>query len=172
MPGSKASQSQYSPQRAGKVRPYRVVGDADGYESPTETPAELQNFPLSKARLNKSNIVPGSKASQSQYSPQRAGKVRPYRPFLNANAKCALQLHRVYAPSTHSLPIIKCVAGVDGEAEVEIKSCTTYHRKSPLGVFCGSFQGDFIRSGVFTGPYPLIQRRSKLIGVAVVYLGR
>ena len=30
-----------------------VVGDADGYE----TPAELQNFPLSKARLNKSNIV-------------------------------------------------------------------------------------------------------------------
>lgn len=36
---------------------------------------------------------------------------------------------------------------------------TTYHRKSPLGVFCGSFQGDFIRSGVFTGPYPLIQRR-------------
>lgn len=34
-----------------------VVGDADGYESPTETPAELQNFPLSKARLNKSNIV-------------------------------------------------------------------------------------------------------------------
>lgn len=34
-----------------------VVGDADGYESPAETPAELQNFPLSKARLNKSNIV-------------------------------------------------------------------------------------------------------------------
>jgi polynucleotide 5'-hydroxyl-kinase GRC3/NOL9 len=34
-----------------------VVGDADGYESPAETSAELQNFPLSKARLNKSNIV-------------------------------------------------------------------------------------------------------------------
>ena len=34
-----------------------VVGDADGYESPAETPAELQNFPLSKARLNKNNIV-------------------------------------------------------------------------------------------------------------------
>lgn len=34
-----------------------VVGDADGYESPAETPAQLQNFPLSKARLNKSNIV-------------------------------------------------------------------------------------------------------------------
>lgn len=34
-----------------------VVGDADGYESPAETPAEIQNFPLSKARLNKNNIV-------------------------------------------------------------------------------------------------------------------
>ena len=34
-----------------------VIGDADGYESPADTPAELQNFPLSKARLNKSNIV-------------------------------------------------------------------------------------------------------------------
>jgi polynucleotide 5'-hydroxyl-kinase GRC3/NOL9 len=33
-----------------------VAGDADGYESPTET-TELQNFPLSKARLNKNSIV-------------------------------------------------------------------------------------------------------------------
>lgn len=31
--------------------------------------------------------------------------------------------YRVYAPSTHSLPVIKCVAGVDGEAEIEVKSC-------------------------------------------------
>jgi polynucleotide 5'-hydroxyl-kinase GRC3/NOL9 len=34
-----------------------VIGDADGYESPADTPAKLQNFPLSKARLNKSNII-------------------------------------------------------------------------------------------------------------------
>lgn len=34
-----------------------VLGDADDYESPADTPAELQNFPLSKARINKSNIV-------------------------------------------------------------------------------------------------------------------
>lgn len=34
-----------------------VLGDADGYESPADTPAELQNFPLSKARINKSNII-------------------------------------------------------------------------------------------------------------------
>lgn len=31
--------------------------------------------------------------------------------------------YRVYAPSTHSLPVIKCVSGVSGEAEVELKSC-------------------------------------------------
>lgn len=34
-----------------------VIGDADGYESPADTPVELQNFPVSKARINKSNIV-------------------------------------------------------------------------------------------------------------------
>ena len=33
------------------------------------------------------------------------------------------RVYRVYAPSTHSLPVIKCVAGVEGEAEIEIKSC-------------------------------------------------
>lgn len=33
------------------------------------------------------------------------------------------RVYRVYAPSTHSLPVIKCVAGVDGEAEIEVKSC-------------------------------------------------
>lgn len=35
------------------------------------------------------------------------------------------RVYRVYAPSTHSLPIIKCVAGVEGEAEVELKSCNS-----------------------------------------------
>lgn len=34
-----------------------VAGDPDGYESLADTPAELQNFPLSKARLNKNSIV-------------------------------------------------------------------------------------------------------------------
>lgn len=33
------------------------------------------------------------------------------------------RVYRVYAPSTHSLPVIKCITGVDGAAEVEIKSC-------------------------------------------------
>lgn len=34
-----------------------VAGDADGYESPADIPAVLQNFPLSKVKLNKGNIV-------------------------------------------------------------------------------------------------------------------
>jgi hypothetical protein len=33
------------------------------------------------------------------------------------------RVYRVYAPSTHSLPVIKCVTGVNGAAEVEFKSC-------------------------------------------------
>ncbi|WEW60507.1 Polynucleotide 5'-hydroxyl-kinase grc3 [Emydomyces testavorans] len=33
------------------------------------------------------------------------------------------QLYRVYAPSTHSIPVIKTIAGVNGYAEIEIKSC-------------------------------------------------
>lgn len=31
-------------------------------------------------------------------------------------------LYRVHAPSTHSLPVIKCVTGIEGYAEVEISS--------------------------------------------------
>ena len=33
------------------------VVDADGYESPADAPAELQNFPLSKMRLNKNKVL-------------------------------------------------------------------------------------------------------------------
>lgn len=37
--------------------------------------------------------------------------------------------YRVYAPSTHSLPVIKSVAGMDDYAEVEIRSCSTGLRR-------------------------------------------
>lgn len=42
---------------------------------------------------------------------------------MGAKLHPSTRLYRVYAPSTHSLPVIKCVSGVDGEAEVELKSC-------------------------------------------------
>lgn len=43
--------------------------------------------------------------------------------LMGAKLHPSPRLYRVYAPSTHSLPVIKCVSGVDGEAEVEIRSC-------------------------------------------------
>lgn len=54
--GAEAEPSE-GPEEMGEEEVASIVGDADGYESPAETPAELQNFPLSKARLNKSNVV-------------------------------------------------------------------------------------------------------------------
>ncbi|KAJ5960533.1 uncharacterized protein N7479_007683 [Penicillium vulpinum] len=112
-----------------------VVGDADGYESPAETPAELQNFPLSKARLNKSNIVYSDESTLCIRIKERTNLAllghydlwvkRGVVSLMGAKLHPSSQLHRVYAPSTHSLPVIKCVAGIDGDAEVEIKSCTS-----------------------------------------------
>jgi polynucleotide 5'-hydroxyl-kinase GRC3/NOL9 len=45
--------------------------------------------------------------------------------LMGAKLHPSAEVHRVYAPSTHSLPVIKCVSGIDGEAEVEIKSCSS-----------------------------------------------
>ncbi|KAJ5156042.1 Pre-mRNA cleavage complex II Clp1 [Penicillium capsulatum] len=110
-----------------------VVGDADGYESPADTPAELQNFPLSKTRLNKSSIVYGDEDSlcvriKDKMNLAALGQYdlwvkRGVVSLMGAKLHPSSRVYRVYAPSTHSLPIIKCVAGVEGEAEVELKSC-------------------------------------------------
>lgn len=43
--------------------------------------------------------------------------------LMGAKLHPSPRVYRIYAPSTHSLPVIKCVAGVDGAAEVEVKSC-------------------------------------------------
>lgn len=43
--------------------------------------------------------------------------------LMGAKLHPSPRVYRVYAPSTHSLPVVKCVAGVEGEAEIEIKSC-------------------------------------------------
>lgn len=45
--------------------------------------------------------------------------------LMGAKLHPSSRLFRVYAPSTHSLPVIKCVSGVDGEAEIELKSCSS-----------------------------------------------
>ncbi|OGE53028.1 hypothetical protein PENARI_c008G07484 [Penicillium arizonense] len=112
-----------------------VVGDADGYESPAETPAELQNFPLSKARLSKNNIVYSDGNTLCVRIKERANLAlighydiwvkRGVVSLMGAKLHPSADVHRVYAPSTHSLPVIKCVSGIDGEAEVELKSCSS-----------------------------------------------
>ena len=44
---------------------------------------------------------------------------------LGAKLHASPKLYRVYAPSTHSLPVIKCVSGGPEEyAEIEIRSCS------------------------------------------------
>ncbi|KAJ5390534.1 Polynucleotide 5'-hydroxyl-kinase grc3 [Penicillium cataractarum] len=110
-----------------------VIGDADGYESPAETPAELQNFPLSKARLNKSNILYADDDAMCVRIKEKTNLAllgqydiwvkRGVVSLMGAKLHPSARAYRVYAPSTHSLPVIKCVSGVEGEAEVEIKSC-------------------------------------------------
>ncbi|KAJ5735157.1 uncharacterized protein N7483_000282 [Penicillium malachiteum] len=112
-----------------------VAGDADGYESPAETPVELQNFPLSKARLNKNNIVYADEDTlciriKEKMNLALVGQYdlwvkRGVVSLMGAKLHPSPRVYRVYAPSTHSLPLIKCVSGVDGEAEVEIKSCNS-----------------------------------------------
>lgn len=111
--------------------------------------------------------------------------------LMGAKLHPSSQLHRVYAPSTHSLPIIKCVAGVDGEAEVEIKSCTSGISRlrdlSPLyqRIWAGentaadkiTLKGaakDSKRTFSVVCCHILLQIElcSKLIGLVVVYLGR
>jgi polynucleotide 5'-hydroxyl-kinase GRC3/NOL9 len=59
--------------------------------------------------------------------------------LMGAKVPSSPNLSRVYAPSTHSLPVIKYVSGTEGYAEVEIRSCNTGISRlgelSPL--FCG-----------------------------------
>lgn len=109
-----------------------TAGDPDGYESPADTPAELQNFPLSKGRLNKGNIVYSDDSTLCVRIKEKMNLAllgqydlwvkRGVISLMGAKLHPSSRLHRVYAPSTHSLPVIKCVSGIDGEAEVEIKS--------------------------------------------------
>ncbi|OQE28608.1 hypothetical protein PENSTE_c003G08448 [Penicillium steckii] len=110
-----------------------VAGEADGYESPADTSTEIQNFPLSKVRLGKSNIVYTDESNLCVSIKEKMNMAllgqydlwvkRGVISLMGAKLHPSKKSYRVYAPSTHSLPVIKCVAGVDGEAEVELKSC-------------------------------------------------
>ncbi|PLB45756.1 polynucleotide 5'-hydroxyl-kinase grc3 [Aspergillus steynii IBT 23096] len=111
-----------------------VQNDDDEYESPADTPALAQEeFPLSRTRLNKSNIVYSDEERLCVRIKDKMSLVllghydlwvkRGVISLMGAKLHPSSRVYRVYAPSTHSLPVIKCVASVDGAAEIEVKSC-------------------------------------------------
>ncbi|KAL4799777.1 hypothetical protein BDV19DRAFT_354764 [Aspergillus venezuelensis] len=104
----------------------------DGYEQPAD-PTMTMEFPLSKMRLNKSNIVYSDEKTLCVRIKEKMSIVlighydlwvkRGVVSLMGAKLHPSPRVYRVYAPSTHSLPVIKCVTGVEGAAEVEFKSC-------------------------------------------------
>ncbi|KAF7586949.1 Polynucleotide 5'-hydroxyl-kinase grc3 [Aspergillus hancockii] len=107
--------------------------DDNGYESPADTSGPVQDFPLSKIRLNKNNIVYSDEHTLCVRIKEKMSLVllghydlwvkRGVVSVMGAKLHPSPKLYRIYAPATHSLPVIKCVSGVDGAAEVEVKSC-------------------------------------------------
>ncbi|KAL3436527.1 polynucleotide 5'-hydroxyl-kinase grc3 [Aspergillus tetrazonus] len=104
----------------------------DGYEFPADNTMTVV-FPLSKIRLNKNNIVYSDEDAlcvriQEKLSIVLIGQYdmwvkRGVVSLMGAKLHPSPRVYRVYAPSTHSLPVIKCVTGVNGAAEVEFRSC-------------------------------------------------
>ena len=103
------------------------------YESPADSSGPIQEFPLSKTRLNKSNIIYSDEHTLCVRIKEKMSLVllghydlwvkRGVVSVMGAKLHPSPRLYRVYAPSTHSLPVIKCVSGVDEAAEIEVKSC-------------------------------------------------
>ncbi|KAL4980408.1 hypothetical protein BDW66DRAFT_166544 [Aspergillus desertorum] len=109
-----------------------VPAAEDGYESLAVSTMTVE-FPLSKIRLNKSNIVYSDEDTLCVRIREKMSIVlighydlwvkRGVVSLMGAKLHPSPRVYRVYAPSTHSLPVIKCVTGVNGAAEVEFKSC-------------------------------------------------
>ncbi|KAI5310759.1 Polynucleotide 5'-hydroxyl-kinase grc3 [Ascosphaera atra] len=117
--------------------------ESEGRKAPE---GNYQDFLLSKTKLKKSDIV----EVNDQYVCIRL-KLRSTLAVLGhydlnvrrgvisisgAKLQASPKRHRVYAPSTHSLPIIKAVSGIDDTAEVELHSISddvyNLKRLSPL----------------------------------------
>ncbi|KAL4942459.1 hypothetical protein BDV06DRAFT_192039 [Aspergillus oleicola] len=106
--------------------------DYCSYELPADSTLTME-FPLSKIRLNRSNIVYSDEKTLCVRIKEKMSIVlighydlwvkRGVVSLMGAKLHPSPRVYRVYAPSTHSLPVIKCVTGVDGAAEVEFKSC-------------------------------------------------
>ncbi|OJD24482.1 hypothetical protein ACJ73_04158 [Blastomyces percursus] len=127
-----------------------IASDDEESDGPlANAPTEFQHFLLSKSRIGSRNVV--YRTENAICIRLKLKMVRHYAlclvAFANVRKNVALigqydiwvkrgvvsvmgaklqpspRLYRVYAPSTHSLPVIKCVSGVEDFAEVEIRSC-------------------------------------------------
>ncbi|PGG95448.1 hypothetical protein AJ79_10053 [Helicocarpus griseus UAMH5409] len=112
-------------------------GDEESDAPLPNRPADFQNFLLSKSRLTKNGVVYRTdNAICIRLKLKMRGKKnltligqydlwvkRGVVSIMGAKLHPSPRLYRVYAPSTHSLPVIKCVSGIEDYAEVEIRSC-------------------------------------------------
>ncbi|PGH18674.1 hypothetical protein AJ80_04422 [Polytolypa hystricis UAMH7299] len=112
-----------------------VSEERDSDEAEAPSPARFENFLLGKTRLSKSNVAYSTDSAICVHLKMKmtlaiVGQYdlwvkRGVVSIMGAKLHPSPQLYRVYAPSTHSLPVIKCVAGIDDYAEIEIRSCQT-----------------------------------------------
>ncbi|OAX79323.1 hypothetical protein ACJ72_06358 [Emergomyces africanus] len=111
-----------------------VTSDYEESDGPvSNTPTDFQNFLLAKNHIGNKNVVYRTdnaicirlklKMHLALIGQYDLWVKRGVVSVMGAKLQPSPHLYRVYAPSTHSLPVIKCVSGVDDYAEVEIRSC-------------------------------------------------
>ncbi|KAL2379541.1 hypothetical protein RJZ90_005210 [Blastomyces dermatitidis] len=126
-----------------------VTSDDEESDGPlANAPADFQNFLLSKSRIGRRNVVyrtvnaicirlklkmvrhrvlcivafANERKNVALIGQYDLWVKRGVVSIMGAKLHPSPRLYRVYAPSTHSLPVIKCVSGVEDYAEVEIRS--------------------------------------------------
>ncbi|KKZ59846.1 hypothetical protein EMCG_05375 [[Emmonsia] crescens] len=113
-----------------------VTSDDEESDGPlANTPADFQNFLLSKSHIGNRNVVYRTdnaicirlklKMNLALIGQYDLWVKRGVVSIMGAKLHPSPRLYRVYAPSTHSLPVIKCVSGIEDYAEVEIRSCNS-----------------------------------------------
>ncbi|KAK2763734.1 Polynucleotide 5'-hydroxyl-kinase grc3 [Arachnomyces sp. PD_36] len=121
-----------NPNEDEEEQPYNGANDI--YELPPEEPVQYQDFQLSRILFGKGNVVYNTEEALCVRMKLRTTLVligtydlwvkRGVVSIMGAKLHASPTSYRIYAPSTHSLPVIKSVAGMDDYAEVEIRSCS------------------------------------------------
>ncbi|PCG91849.1 Hypothetical protein PENO1_091680 [Penicillium occitanis (nom. inval.)] len=111
-----------------------VRNNAD-HATPSRIPSTAENFTLSRNKLRKSDVIYSDEHMLCVRLKEKTTLVligiydiwvkRGVISLMGAKLHPSIKTYRVYAPSTHSLPVIKCVSGVEGFAEIELQSCSS-----------------------------------------------